>query len=163
MKLMILLMLLLGSLYSLTLNIVQYRSAGNPIPENVADIYDGETYAKWRRYSAEHCRVNILSTVLSFLTSLVLLCTDAYAAFASLFGDHPFAQLLAVVLLETLVGTVVGVGVSYYKTMVIEEKYGFNRSTMKTFVKDQIRDLLLQKRNPCNRCWKNGWKRFFTR
>lgn len=143
MKLIILLMLLLGSLYSLTLNIVQYRSAGNPIPENVADIYDGETYARWRRYSAEHCRVNILSTVLSFLTSLVLLCTDAYAAFASLFGDHPFAQLLAVVLLETLVGTLVGVGVSYYKTMVIEEKYGFNRSTMKTFVKDQIRDLLL--------------------
>ena len=143
MKLMILLMLLLGSIYSLTLNIVQYRSAGNPIPENVADIYDGETYAKWRRYSAEHCRVNILSTVMSFLTSLVLLCTDAYAAFAALFGAHPFAQLLAVVLLETVVGTVVGAGVSYYKTMVIEEKYGFNRSTMKTFVKDQIRDLLL--------------------
>ena len=143
MKLVILLMLLLGSLYSLTLNIVQYRSAGNPIPENVADIYDGATYAKWRRYSAEHCRVNILSTVLSFLTSLVLLCTDAYAAFASLFVGHLFAQLLAVVLLETLVGTVVGVGVSYYKTMVIEEKYGFNRSTMKTFVKDQIRDLLV--------------------
>ena len=143
MKLVIILLLFLGFAYQLALNIVQYRSAANPIPANVADVYDAETYSKWRRYSAEHCRLHILSTVLSFAASLVLLCTDAYAAFASLFGGHSYAQLLAVVLLETLVGTVVGVGTSYYGTMVIEEKYGFNRSTMKTFVKDQIRNLLL--------------------
>lgn len=143
MKLVIILLLLLGAAYQLALNILQYRSAGNPIPENVADVYDGETYGTWRRYSGEHCRLDIISTVLSFAVSLALLCTDAYAAFASLFGGHPYAQLLAVIILETVVSAVVSVGVSYYKTMVIEQKYGFNRSTMKTFVKDQIRSLLL--------------------
>ena len=143
MKLVIILFLFLGIAYQLALNIVQYRSAKNPIPDNVSDVYDAETYATWRRYSAEHCRLGMLSTVLSFLVSLGLLCSDAYAAFASLFGSHIYMQLLAVVLLETVVGTVVSVGISYYKTMVIEEKYGFNRSTMKTFVKDQIRSLLL--------------------
>ena len=51
MKLSILLLLALGAAYRLVLNIVQYRSANNPIPENVADVYDAETYAKWRRYS----------------------------------------------------------------------------------------------------------------
>ena len=143
MKLVIILFLFLGIAYQLALNIVQYRSAKNPIPDNVSDVYDAETYATWRRYSAEHCRLGMLSTVLSFLVSLGLLCSDAYAAFASLFGSHIYMQLLAVVLLETVVGTVVSVGINYYKTMVIEEKYGFNRSTMKTFVKDQIRSLLL--------------------
>ena len=143
MKLVIILLLLLGAAYQLALNILQYRSAGNPIPENVADVYDGETYGTWRRYSGEHCRLDIISTVLSFAVSLALLCTDAYAAFASLFGGHPYAQLLAVIILETVVSAVVSVGVSYYKTMVIEQKYGFNRSTMKTFGKDQIRSLLL--------------------
>lgn len=143
MKLVIILFLFLGIAYQLALNIVQYRSAKNPIPDNVSDVYDAETYATWRRYSAEHCRLGMLSTVLSFLVSLGLLCSDAYAAFASLFGSHIYMQLLVMVLLETVVGTVVSVGISYYKTMVIEEKYGFNRSTMKTFVKDQIRSLLL--------------------
>jgi STE24 endopeptidase len=52
-------------------------------------------------------------------------------------------QLLSVVLLDSLAGFLVGSGIYYYKTMVIEEKYGFNRSTMKTFVTDQLRDLLL--------------------
>jgi hypothetical protein len=36
MKLIVLLLLALGFLYRLALNIVQYRSAGNPISENVA-------------------------------------------------------------------------------------------------------------------------------
>ena len=144
MKLLILILLLLGSVYRLALNIVQYRSANNPIPENVADVYDADTYQTWRRYSAENCRLSILSTALSFLVSLALLWSDAYAAFASFFGNGAFAQLLAVVLLESLVGAVVGAGISYFRTMVIEEKYGFNRSSMKTFITDQIRNLLLE-------------------
>lgn len=143
MKLLFLLLLALGFVYRLALNIVQYRSAGNPIPENVADVYDAETYSKWRHYSAEHCRLNILSTVLSFVVSFVLLITNAYAAFAGLFGDHVFLQLLMVVLLESLVDILVSVPVGYYETMVIEEKYGFNRSTRKTFVMDQIRNFLI--------------------
>jgi len=143
-KLPILILLLLGFAYRLVLNIVQYRSANNPIPENVADIYDAETYGKWRRYSAENCRLSILSTVVSFLVSLALLCTNAYAAFASLFGGGVFLQLLAVILLEAMVSTVFSVGIEYYQTMVIEEKYGFNRSTVKTFITDQIRNLLLE-------------------
>ena len=143
MKLIVLLLLALGFVYRLALNIVQYRSAGNPIPENVADVYDAETYSKWRHYSAEHCRLNILSTVLSFVVSFVLLLTNAYAAFAGLFGDHIFLQLLMVVLLESLVDILVSVPISYYETMVIEEKYGFNRSTRKTFVADQIRNFLI--------------------
>lgn len=143
MKLLILLLLVLGSVYRLMLNIVQYRSAGNPIPENVSDIYDAETYQTWRRYSADNCRLDIFATIASFLVSLVLLCTHAYAAFASLFPAGTFWQLLAVILLETIVSALSNALIGYYRTMVIEEKYGFNRSTIKTFITDQIRDLIL--------------------
>ena len=140
MKLLILALLALTAVYELALDIVRYRSANNPIPANVADVYDAETYAQWRRYSAEHCRLGMVSTVVSFLVNLCLLWADVYAAFAGLFGGGVFVQLLAVILLDAVVSTLVGVGFSYYGTMVIEEKYGFNRSTVKTFVTDQIRN-----------------------
>ena len=144
MKPALFLLLLLGTAYRLALNIVQYRSAGNPIPQNVADVYDAETYATWRRYSAKHNRLNILSTAVTFLVSALLLCTNAYAAFASLFMEDTFPQLCAVVILETLVDAVVSPIFGYYGTMVIEQKYGFNRSSLKTFIFDQIRNLLLE-------------------
>lgn len=144
MRLLVILLLAFGFLYRLTLNIVQYRSANNPIPENVADIYDGETYAKWRRYSGEHCRLDLISTILTFLVSLALLLTNAYFAFAdTCFGASVSQQLLAVVLLEAVADLLVSTGIHYYETMVIEEKYGFNRSSMKTFITDQIRNFLL--------------------
>ena len=64
-------------------------------------------------------------------------------SFTNLFGDDVNLQLTAVVLMEALVDALVSIPISYYGTMVIEEKYGFNRSTVKTFAKDQIRHLLL--------------------
>ena len=122
MKLAVLILLTLGFAYRMTLTVVQARSAENPIPENVADVYDAETYGKWRRYSAENSRLQIVSTVLSFLVSLVLLCTNTYAAFASLFDIDTRAQLLAVILLDSLLSSAIGIGIRYYRTMVIEEK-----------------------------------------
>ena len=142
-KILVLILHLAGSLYHLALHLVSYRSAGNPTPQNVADVYDDATYSRWKAYSAEKCRLRIVSTALGFLLLLGLLLTDAHAHFASLFGSDPWTQLIAVLALQILAETVLDVCVSYVDTMVIEQKYGFNRSTMKTFVADQIRGLLL--------------------
>lgn len=139
----VLALLVLGHLYKLVLHIVQQRSAGNPTPENVADVYDAETYEKWRRYSGEQSRLGIISCLASFALEVILLVSGAYAWAASCFPAGWFWQALAVILFSALCETVVGVFISYYDTMVIEEKYGFNRSTMKTFVTDQIRNLLI--------------------
>ena len=133
----------LGGAFSIFLNIVQARSASNPTPENLSDVYDAETYTKWKRYSAEHSRLSILSSVITGIVMLALLFTDAYAAFASLFPDNVSWQLIAVILLETVVGTLAGVVESYISNMVIEQKYGFIRTSIKTFIADRIRTLLL--------------------
>lgn len=142
-KTIIILTALLGCFYKLILNVVQYRSASNPTPENLSDVYDAETYAKWKKYSAEHCRLSIISSVIGAILMFVLLYTDVYSAFASLFPGNVHVQLLAVILLDTVISNVLDVVISYISDMVIEEKYGFNRSSMKTFVFDRIRSLLL--------------------
>ena len=133
----------LGSAYSIVLNIVRYRSSNNPTPESVADVYDAETYAKWKKYSAENCIVDIISSSLSCIITVALLATNAYSAFASLFPNNVFMQLFAVILLEIAVGTVMECIFKYIETMKIEQKYGFNRSSMKTFIFDRIRSIAL--------------------
>ena len=35
-------------LYQMALAVIHMRSARNPVPVNVADVYDPETYRKWR-------------------------------------------------------------------------------------------------------------------
>lgn len=144
MKTVIVLLAVFGGLYSLLLSIVQYRSANNPTPENVSDVYDAETYLKWKRYSCEHSRSDIFFTVISSLITVILLCTNSYSWFASLFPDGAFFQLLAVVLLEIIVSTIVSVVRNYVDNMIIEQKYGFNKSNVKTFVFDCIRSFVIE-------------------
>ena len=143
-KIGVILLAVIGSLYSLILSIVQYRSANNPTPANVADVYDAETYLKWKKYSAEHSRLDIISTVVSCIITVIMLASGIYAAFASLFPTGAFFQLLAVLLIEICVSTVVSIVRNYISTMIIEQKYGFNKSTMKTFVFDCIRSFIIE-------------------
>ena len=129
-------------LYGLFLDIVRYRSARNPIPQNVADVYDRDTYLKWKAYHGEKVRFGIFSSAAGFVIDLVLILTDAYAAFARLFPDQVWWQLFAVMLLSAL-ATLPLIPFSWYDTMHIEEKYGFNRTSGKTFVGDQIKQFIL--------------------
>ncbi len=159
-KIIILALLAFETLYSLVLHIVEYRSAGNPIPANVADVYDSETYLRWKRYSAALGKLSIFSTVVSFLVMLALLSTNCYAAFAALFPQGQVMQLFAVLLLNCIVSALVSGCKNYIHSMVIEEKYGFNRTTMKTFLLDQLRtfliDLALCMVIMCAVCWLHG-------
>lgn len=142
MKIAVILLCILGKLYGMLLNIVQYRSAGNPTPASVSDVYDAETYQRWKAYSREKCRLQMISTIISCVLSVGLLATNAYASFASLFPEGMIGQMFSVVLLEVGASVIAGVAISYVDTIVIEGKYGFNRSSKKTFVMDQIRSLL---------------------
>lgn len=141
-KLLVILLALLGSMYPILLNIFKRKSSTNPIPENVKDVYDDETYTKWRSYNAEHSRLDLLSGIVSLLVTFILLLANVFSAFASLFPATMFWQTIAVILLDALVSQVVGVFFSYYSTMVIEQKYGFNKSTIKTFITDRIRGFI---------------------
>lgn len=141
-KVILIICVVIKCIYSVMLNIVRYRSANNPTPENLADVYDAETYQKWKKYSAEHNRLSIISDVISCIAMLALLVTDAYSAFASIFPEG--GGMYAVVILTVAVDTIIDIPIKYVSTMVIEQKYGFNRSSIKTFVIDCIRSLLLE-------------------
>ncbi len=143
MKILTLALLTVQTLFSLVLHFVEYRSASNPTPENVADVYDGETYLRWKKYSGEHGRLSVFSTLVSFIAMAVMLWFDIFALFADLFPSAPALQIIAILLLQTGMDLVLSIGFDYVHSMVIEEKYGFNRSTLKTFVFDQIRGLIL--------------------
>ena len=142
-KIIIIALAFVGGIFPILLNLFKRKSASNPIPENVRDVYDEETYGKWRSYKRDHSRLDLISCIVSLLLTLSMLATNVYSAFASLFPSGLHWQVISVILLETVISMVVGVIFSYYSTMVIEENYGFNKSTVKTFIVDKIRELIL--------------------
>jgi len=143
-KIVILVIVTLTSLYEMALHFIQYRSASNPTPENVRDVYDAETHKRWTEYAGEKCRLKIFASLVSWAVTFVLLMMNAHAAVAKLFSENLYVQLAVVLAFQTLLETVFSVTVKYVDTMKIEQKYGFNRSTLKTFVIDQLRSLAIE-------------------
>lgn len=129
-------------LYGMLLNVISMRSMKNPVPANVADVYDPETYQKWRKYKGEKSRLAVISETASFVISLLLIVLNVYASFAGFFPKTLFLQMLAVILLGAITDLLL-IPFSYYNTMVIEEKYGFNRCSRKTFWLDQLKSFLI--------------------
>ena len=142
-KILIIALALIGSMFPILMNIFKRKAATNPIPENVKDVYDEETYKKWRSYTAEHSRLDLINGIVSLVITVGLLATNAFSAFATLFPDIFSWKIISVILLDTSVSQVVSIIFSYFSTMVIEQKYGFNKSTMKTFAVDQIRGIII--------------------
>ena len=64
--------------YNLVLSVISLRSMDNPIPDNVSDVYDQDTYLKWRAYHAESTRFEILTSTVTFVIVLILY-SGAYA------------------------------------------------------------------------------------
>lgn len=142
-KTLALILLCVIGLYKLWQLWLEKKSFSNPIPENVRDVYDKERYAKWRSYSAEKLRVSLWSTLGSFVIMVLLIATNAYSAFAALFGKNVYWCSLAVTLLSTLCDSVLSCVFGYIDDMVVEQKYGFNTMKKGTFVADQIKQLLI--------------------
>lgn len=141
-KAIVLIILTIVYLYETALHLMKMRSVNNPIPENVADVYDQETYRKWRRYNGEKSKHALITSTVSWIIGMLLMAFNVYAAFAGLFPKTLFVQMLAVMLLSSLTELLM-IPFAWYDTMHIEEKYGFNRSSGKTFWADQLKSFLI--------------------
>lgn len=123
---------------------LKMESAKRPLPDNVRDIYDEESYRKWLCYYREKSRVSFLRHIAEYLVIFLVLGFDVYANLIkslSLTGDYLAA--IGVLLADLLIGLIVSVPFEYADSMGVEQKYGFNRMTKKTFFMDQIKDTLL--------------------
>ena len=113
-------------------------------PENVRDVYDKEEYKKWLSYEKEGGRVDLINDIVDSALVLIILIFNIHSFVFSLFaGFNIYLQYLFTLAVFTVISMIVSVPFDHYDTFVIEEKYGMNKTTNKTFVLDVIKEALL--------------------
>lgn len=120
------------------------RHMREELPENVRDVYDEEEYANWKNYKAESRKLYTVWNLADMLFLALLLISNAYAwGFKLLEGCNVYVQYFIFTLVLTALTELVNEPFKYYDTFVIEEKYGLNKSTKKTFFMDNIKNIIL--------------------
>lgn len=143
-KVTVLVLLCLDFAFHLLKAYLTWKQKGKPMPENIRDVYDEEAFARWQAYSAEKSRLSIFSGIAMFAVSVILFAGNVFSAvYEALPGGETVKSLLLLIAYVAAV-TLVGLPFSYLNTFRIEEKYGFNRSTRKTFLSDCIKEFILE-------------------
>ena len=130
-----------------TLSYLNARQKGLEIPENVKDIYDEKRYKEWLAYSKANTRFGLISRTISVSVLLILLSFDAallqLMADVAFLTDNGWLQTLIFLGIYQGLSFLISSILSYYQTFKIEEDFGFNKTTKKTFISDKIKQLLL--------------------
>ena len=129
--------------YDLVMRVLSVRQKKKPLPENVRDIYDEKEYSRWREYSAERSRAGLVSTLADFVLGLVLFGTDILSAVYNALPGGAYGKSILLMFVYALFLTVWSIPYEYYVTMKIEGKYGFNKTTVKTFVTDTVSNFII--------------------
>ncbi len=143
MKLVCLTIILLTYIYGLILDIIDLKSANNPIHEKVSDIYDEENYKKWRKYKRDGVISSIIFSSIQFIAIVLLLGLDVYSLVGNTIKNNPYNATLVTIGLYLFVDFVISTVQSYVNIMVIEEKYGFNNTKLSLFIKDRVKSLII--------------------
>ena len=133
-------------LFSTVLDFINGKNWRTEIPPVMKDFYPEDKYVKAKNYSKEKGKVSLISSTLSTLITLLFLVFDGYGwldNFISLYYDIPFLKSGIFFLVLFILSDFISIPFSCYNTFVIEEKYGFNKTTVKTFVLDKIKGYLL--------------------
>jgi STE24 endopeptidase len=116
------------------------------LPEELKDIYDEEKYRKQQAYEKVNFRFSMISSSFSFILLLLMFLFSGFAWLNSVaLSVSANSILTALVFFGILmfVSDILTTPFSVYDTFVIEEKFGFNKTTPKTFVLDKLKGWLL--------------------
>ncbi len=135
-----------GYLLETVLEALNDSWSGKSLPAILRGIFDEEKYATQQAYQHENYRFGLLTSGFNFLLILLMLLFGGFALVNELAASvsvHPVWWALLFFGIIMGVAGLLNLPFEIYDTFVIEEKYGFNRTTPKTWVTDKIKSLLL--------------------
>ena len=138
--------LVINFIFDKYLNALNAKHYNDALPKEVEGVYDTEEYKKSQAYKARNYRFGIFSSIFSFALTLGFLLLDGFEYVDNLarsFSDNPIIIGLLFFGIIMLASDLIGTPFSYYKTFVIEEEFGFNKTTKTTFFMDKLKGLLM--------------------
>jgi len=137
-------------LFSFVLNIItellNLRALRDDLPPEFKDVFDPEAYKKSQDYTRVTTRFELLTSTFGLAVTLVFWFTGGFNYLDQIVRQwdlHPILTGLAYIGILVFAKALITLPFSIYSTFVIEERFGFNTMTPKTFILDLLKGVLL--------------------
>jgi STE24 endopeptidase len=138
--------LLAEYLISRVLDYLNAQWRGKILPAELQGIYDEEKYKKSQAYGKTNSKFALISGTFQLILILFMLFLGGFAYFdgiAKEISNHPVWSALIFFGILFFLSDIINLPFSLYATFVIEEKFGFNKTSAKTFILDKLKGWLL--------------------
>jgi len=128
------------------LNFINSKTWENEIPAELADLYDAEKYAKAQQYDKAKQNLSNISSILSLILTLAFIIFGGFEYvdnIARSYSTHPIAIALIFFGIIYIAVDIISSPFAIYGTFVIEEKFGFNKTTVATYIKDKLKGYVM--------------------
>jgi len=125
------------------LNILKLKAE---LPDELKGIYDEEKYKKSQEYHKTNAKFGFITATFNFIVVLTIVLIGGFGWVDELVSDHFSNSILTTLLffgILFIASDIIHLPFSIYRPFVIEEKFGFNKTTPKTFLIDKIKGYLL--------------------
>jgi len=142
----ILVTLLIGFILDLIADYLNLKKLGEPLPEELKDVYSPEKYLKSQEYTKFRTKFGFVTSTLSIMAMLFFWFSGGFNyldLLISQYSDNLIIRGLLYIGVLVFAGSILSLPFSIYSTFVIEEKFGFNKTSPKTFILDLIKSFLL--------------------
>ena len=142
-------------LFSNILDYLNHKNWKDEIPSELKDFYDKKKYKQAKQYAISKNKIGLLSSTTSFLLVVSLLVFNGYGYIDQLVNsfslnlflpfeiNNSFIESGIFFLILFTLNLIISIPFSYYNTFVIEENFGFNKTSKSTFFFDIIKSSML--------------------
>lgn len=128
------------------LSLLNAKNYDASLPPEVKDVYEPSQYRKSQIYKKVNERFSIITSTFSFLLINLILFLHIFGYFdqiARSFTSNPIWVALIFFSIIMLASDLLNTPFALYDTFVIEEKFGFNKTSLATFFLDKLKGWLL--------------------
>ncbi|GAB4280051.1 MAG: M48 family metallopeptidase [Marinilabiliales bacterium] len=142
----ILAILAVGFVLDRVLEYLNHKNKTDKLPPEIVDVYSPDKYKKHLAYKNSYYLYDWIYNSFSFIISFLIIYFYGFKYLDNVVRawiDHPLWTPLIFFLVLFIIFQIVSLPFSIYSTFVIEEKFGFNKTTIKTFILDIIKSFIL--------------------
>ena len=133
-------------LFSMIVEMLNIQHFSLTIPKEFEGVFDVEKYAKSQSYLRTNTTFKEIKALIMLVVTILFVLLGGFRwmdGIAKTVSDFMILQGLAFAGILFLLSLLVDIPFGIYDTFVIEERFGFNKTTVKTFILDFFKSLLL--------------------
>ncbi|MAL64872.1 MAG: peptidase M48 [Candidatus Marinimicrobia bacterium] len=122
--------------------ILNMKNISKVVPDGFQDYYDEEKYAKSQSYLEDKTKLGLFSSTFSLMLILIVIHFGLFGSLDEFVRSNSTHYIFSGLLFFGIlffINDILNLPFSLYNTFVVEEKYGFNKTSVKTYVIDKIK------------------------